>query len=122
MNFSALMVSQVKNTVTGYFYSNEKYKYTCPELRVTLQMDTGEENQDSILRNTSAVKKFWQPHEDDFIVSGSENKKPITVSGDTAATVAGPALSVAAEKKLLESFEKRSNIIARTEVEGDSVR
>src|SRR5690606_37772329 len=35
MNFAGkFIVSQVGSTLTGSFYSNEKYKYTCPEIRV----------------------------------------------------------------------------------------
>ncbi|MDI3319088.1 hypothetical protein [Pinibacter soli] len=75
MDFTGtLVVSRVKSNINGYFSSDPKYKYTCPELRVTFDLDADEENkQDSLIKN-SVAKRFWQPQQQDVIV---ENEKPV---------------------------------------------
>jgi hypothetical protein len=124
MNFlGILMVSQVKSTLNGYFYSDDKYKYTCPELRVTLNIDVTETNQDSVLKNTVAGRKMWKPQQEDFIVTNATNDKPVTIAADAINENASEKLSAAAEKKLIDKFEKRTNIYSKElEIEGDSVR
>lgn len=121
--FGILMVSSVKSTLNGYFYSDDKYKYTCPELRVTMHVDISENNQDSILKNTVTGKKFWKPQEEDFIVTNASNDKPVTIAADAINEKAAEKLSAAAEKKLVQKFEKRINTYSKDiEIEGDSVR
>ena len=121
--FGVLMVSQVKSTLNGYFYSDDKYKYTCPELRVTLNIDASESNQDSVLKNTVAGKKMWKPQQEDFIVTNAANDKPVTIAADAVNEISSEKLSAAAEKKLIDKFEKRKNIYSKElEIEGDSVR
>jgi hypothetical protein len=100
MNFEGkLMVSKVGNFINGRFYTEPKYKYTCPQLRVSMKMDEAED-QDSALDNTVAGKKFWQPQEEDVVVSGN---------------AAVPAVPVAVKQEtpnqaLIDEFSKRSNI------------
>lgn len=124
MNFQGvLMVSQVKSTLNGYFYSDDKYKYTCPELRVSFNVDASETNQDSVLKNTVAGKKIWKPQQEDFIVTNAANDKPVTIAADATSERTSEKLDAAAEKKLVEKFEKRTNIYSKDlEIEGDSVR
>lgn len=124
MNFlGVLMVSQVKSTMNGYFYSDDKYKYTCPELRVNFNVDLSETNQDSVLKNTVAGKKIWKPQQEDFIVSSATNNKPVTIAADAVNDRATEKLDAGAEKKLIEKFEKRTNIYSKDlEIDGDSVR
>lgn len=125
MNFlGTLVVSQVKSTLNGYFYSAEdKYKYTCPELRVSMTIDINETNQDSVLRNTVAGKKFWKPYEEDFIVSNSGSERPITIGPALVNEKPVVKLSEPAEKKLIQKFEQRQNTYGKDiEIESDSVR
>jgi len=127
MHFEALlMVSQAASTLRGTFYTEEKYKYTCPELRVNLMMDINEKNQDSILRNTTAGKKFWKPQQDDFIVSNPSRNEKKTMGGDSTltnvseVTVAKDSIS---HMKLIEVFAKRKNTYSKEIlVHSDSVR
>jgi hypothetical protein len=124
MNFMGiLLVSQAKSTLNGYFYSNDKYKYTCPELRVSMTIDNAETNQDSILRGTVAGKKIWKPQQEDFVVTDAATNKPVTIAADAVNEKAATQLNAAAEKKLLEKFEKRENVFSKDlVVEGDSIR
>ncbi len=119
-----LVVSQVKSTLNGYFYSAEdKYKYTCPELRVSMSVDINETNQDSVLRNTVAGKKFWKPYEEDFIVSNSGSEKPLTIGPALVNEKPVVKLSEPAERKLIQQFEQRQNTYGKDiEIESDSIR
>lgn len=123
MNFEGVLrVNQVQNVLSGSFYTLEKYKYTCPEMRVSFSLDQSE-NQDSVLRTSlTTTKKFWKPQEEDFIVTNAANNKPVTISaGATSKITIQPKEDVTA--KLLSRFETRKNIYMETlEVEGDSVR
>jgi hypothetical protein len=100
MNFEGkLMVSKVGNYINGNFYTEPKYKYTCPQLRVSMKMDESEK-QDSTLTNAVAGRKFWQPQEEDVVVA-------------SAAVV--PAVQVVVKQEnpnqaLIDEFSKRSNI------------
>lgn len=126
MNFiGTLLVSQVKSTLNGYFYSDDKYKYTCPELRVVMQIDARETNQDSVLRNTVAGKKFWQPLEEDYVVSNTGTKPAVVQEGEKTAGAPMPDLAKKeADTKLLQQqFDKRQNTYSKDiEVESDSIR
>lgn len=129
-----LMVSQVKSSLNGSFYSSDKYKYTCPELRVNFALDASEGNPNEVLRNTVVGKKFWKPQEEDYIVSsGSENKpiigsSPVALNNaiikpETPGKTAPATISRPAEQQLIEKFEKRKNVYSKDlEIEGDSVR
>lgn len=112
MNFEGrLMVSKVGNFINGNFYTEPKYKYTCPQLRVSMKMDTSEE-QDSTAGNTVAGRRFWQPQQEDVVISG---------------TAAVPAIQVAAiqenpNQALIEEFSRRGNIYEKDiTVSDDSV-
>lgn len=121
MNFlGTLLVSQVNSTLNGYFYSDDKYKYTCPELRVQLHLDVMSNSPDSLLANTVAERKFWKPTEEDAVVIATEDKTP------AAPAPVKDRVREKAEKareKLLANFEKRSSIYSKDlEVVGDSIR
>ena len=93
-----LMVSKVSSTIKGNFYTEPKYKYTCPELRVNMTMDAAG-NPDSTLNNAIASKKLWQPQEEDVVISGSS----------------APAIQVVApqanpNQQLIDEFTRRSTI------------
>ncbi|MBA4166955.1 MAG: hypothetical protein H0X41_05335 [Chitinophagaceae bacterium] len=104
-----LMVSKVNSTLKGSFYTDPKYKYTCPEMRVNMIMDTNVNNQDSMLRNSVAGRKFWKPREEDVVINAN---KPDTASTDTLSSIKSSASkSLPVENKSLEAeFGKRNNI------------
>lgn len=121
-----LMVSQVKRTLRGSFYSEEKYKYTCPELRVSFNLDNAED-QDSVLATASAEKKFWKPQEEDFVVTDVSKNRTVTINAD--ALTGGADTTIAVPKnipegeELVSRFEKRKTVyLMDLQVESDSVR
>ncbi len=112
-----LVVSKAKSTLNGYFYRPAKYKYTCPDLRVTYTLDINDRSQDS-LRQTVAMQKIWAPLPEDLVVvkgSNSDNSN----NGITGIII--PEKNEA--KVLVEKFEARKNNIQQEiTVTGDSVR
>jgi len=123
--YAILMVSKVKNTLRGSFLSTEKYKYTCPELRVSFMLDI-KENEDSVLRASIAVKKFWQPQQEDFVISAQQNEKAtINIAEVSPANTANLPVELpeSTEKQLVEKFVQRKNIYTRDlEIESDSIK
>ena len=120
-----LMVSKAKNTVKGSFYSDAKYKYTCPELRVNFLLDI-KEDEDSVLKSSVTGKKIWQPQKEDFVVSAQRNEQvKLDVSDVAPGNIANipPPIAVDIEKQLVDKFTERKNIYSRDiEIESDSIR
>ena len=120
-----LMVSKVKNTVRGSFYSDSRYKYTCPELKVNFLLDI-KEDEDSVLKTSVTGKKIWQPQKEDFVVAARRNEQArISVAEPARDTVTKlpEAIEEQTEKMLVEKFEQRKNIYSKDiEIESDSVR
>jgi hypothetical protein len=125
--FGTLMVSQVSSNLRGSFYTDDRYKYTCPELRVNFAMDKAESNQDSILSNAITGKKMWKPQEEDFVITKATNNKATTITADVTAANTDKAVPdeivPEAEKELIARFDKRKTVYNMDlEVESDSVR
>lgn len=108
-----LMVSRVSSTLKGIFYTDAKYQYTCPELRVLMTLDVNEKNQDSTLQTSIAGKKFWKPQEEDVVISGygKSNQDTAPAAFSKTAVVAAAAQNVTQKLTPLEQeFSKRNNI------------
>lgn len=133
-----LMVSKTGNSMQGTFYTDDKYKYTCPELRVSYRMDQNETNTDSLLRHAVAQQKFWKPYDEDYVFTAVPPKKTdsIVIQDSTVAVVpkAGvdeptpvPAARVnpviEEKKQLVDQFEKRKNSYNKELlIQSDSIR
>jgi hypothetical protein len=134
MNFSAtLMVSKVKSSLNGVFASHERYKYTCPELKVNFYLDGAEKNQDSLIRNNSSkIKKYWQPRNDELVVNTNDVvAAPVFTQEVEKKGVSKDSLDkkIAEEERkkalenLVQAFEQRKTILSNEiEVESDSIR
>jgi hypothetical protein len=59
--YGTLRVSKVKTELTGYFYRDKKYTYTCPDLRVNYTLYTEAKVTDSIFKDLSSTRSFWKP-------------------------------------------------------------
>ncbi|WEK33974.1 MAG: hypothetical protein P0Y53_15915 [Candidatus Pseudobacter hemicellulosilyticus] len=122
MNFMGiLMVNKVSSSITGSFFSDPKYKYTCPELRVTFSMDAAQGNGSEILRDAVVGKKIWHPQEEDIVVTVSKEGIKKDSAGavqpepmiDTAVAIVGQP----APDSVLVKAEapKKDSLIAKTE-------
>lgn len=123
-----LMVSKIKNTIQGSFNTVEKYKYTCPDLRVNIMLDT-KEDEDSVLKTSVAGKKLWQPQKEDFVISTQKNENEQAAAINRAEVSPGntenlpKVMHEETEKQLVEKFVQRKNIYSRDiEIESDSIR
>ena len=59
--YGTLRVSKVKTELSGYFYRDKKYTYTCPDLRVNYTLYTEAKVTDSIFKDMSSTRSFWKP-------------------------------------------------------------
>jgi hypothetical protein len=118
MNFKGtLMVSKINSTIRGNFWTESKYKYTCPSLRVTMMMDPNEKDPDSAMRTAVSGSKFWQPRDDDYVVTGNsasdtwiDSSKGRRNQPDAITTETNTALSSAfAQRKTI--YEKELEVI-----------
>lgn len=132
MDFTGqLMTSRIETNLNGYFMTNARYKYTCPELRVLYDKDTTENNlQDSLIR-FNVAKKIWKPLPDDIIVAAKPDKDTIaattilTTPFTDSAAKPTPTVSVTPPPAAaaIAAFEARKNVISNEiVVYSDSVR
>jgi hypothetical protein len=143
MDFTAtLLVSKVGSTLKGSFAAQSKYKYTCPELRFSYQLDASERNQDSIIKSSSAnTKKYWKPRQEELVIN-TKGEVTIPVAETVVKKVEAPkeavdSIAIAKKEKevadsiakkqmlanLVRSFEQRKTVMERDiEIESDSVR
>jgi hypothetical protein len=119
-----LRVSQVKSSMNGSFLTIDKYKYTCPEMRVSFTMDVATKNLDSMLSSSIVGKRFWMPQREDVVVKASSP----TVNGSPTATNIGPAKITDSaiaynERNLVAQFTRRTIIYTKDlEIGSDSIR
>ncbi|MDP4130079.1 MAG: hypothetical protein Q8918_06345 [Bacteroidota bacterium] len=59
--YGTLHVSRVKTELSGYFYRDKKYTYTCPDLRVNYTLYAEAKVQDSIFKDMTSTRSFWKP-------------------------------------------------------------
>jgi hypothetical protein len=59
--YGTLRISKVKSELTGYFYRDKKYTYTCPDLRVNYTLYTEAKVTDSIFKDMSSTRSYWKP-------------------------------------------------------------
>ncbi|HET6255913.1 MAG TPA: hypothetical protein VFE32_17685 [Puia sp.] len=146
-NFRGVLItSRMGSKLMGTFYHDGKYKYMCPDLKVSYSLDRADKSQDSIAQ-MAARARIWKPQADDYVVD--EVKAPGTPADTSTATVAHPADSanlhrpvtappppppdsaaVASSRqkttdsvKLTESFGRRKAVLNRELlVESDSIR
>jgi hypothetical protein len=142
-NFRGVIIqSKLGSTVKGSFYSDPKYKYTCPDLSVSYELDKSDNQQDSVIAAGPVTATIWKPKEDDFVVDAAAPKSdtPKAVADtshiaavaalDTAKTIAvlpppppPPDPVKANDKKIEASFNKRKAIGNHVyDIESDSVR
>jgi hypothetical protein len=81
--YGKLLVSRVKSTLTGYFYRDKKYEYTCPDLRVNYTLYPESNVEDSVFKDIVVTKSYWKPQPNAF--ADNHQKKDSTVSVPTAA-------------------------------------
>ena len=145
-NFRGVVIhNKMGSIVKGTFYHDEKYKYTCPDLKVSYDLDKTDNHTDSAIAAGPATATIWKPKDEDFVVDVAKPAPaPATVSTavavtadstksgltaltapDTVNTVLTATISPAVEdaKKIEEAYNKRKATGNHTfDVESDSIR
>lgn len=143
-NFRGILItSRMGSRLTGTFYHDGKYKYMCPDLKVSYSLDRGDNSQDSTTV-MAARAQIWKPQAEDKVVNEVKAPPPVgaaitpdltIASADTSALHKGSAASPAARRdsmpvrpdsvavmappvntdsiKLAESFAKRKSVLNR---------
>ncbi|HXB93554.1 MAG TPA: hypothetical protein VNU70_00305 [Puia sp.] len=76
-NFIGVVIqSKLGSTVKGTFYHDEKYKYMCPDLVVSYELDKTDNQKDSIEPGSLASSRIWKPQADDFVADVSKVGPP----------------------------------------------
>jgi len=148
--YGTMMVSKVKTSLTGYFYRDKKYEYTCPDLRVSYTLFTEAKVEDSVFKDMAATRKFWKPQPNEFTADASSStaakKEEIdSIEMEKTAAVATPIKSSVVNvpsdgqqttikttniplvrqdlAKIIDQFKKRKQVFQKElNVESDSIR
>lgn len=147
-NFRGILItSRVGSMLKGTFYHDGRYKYLCPDLKVSYTLDKEDKSQDSAM-TLAARARVWKPQKDDYVVEEVKAAPPVAAAGtvgtaaDTMATGTRADTMAAVVKKesvaavvsrkdstntdsvkIAESFAKRKTVLNRELlVESDSVR
>ena len=64
--------SKMGSMVKGTFYHDERYKYMCPDLTVSYELDKSDNQKDSLNTPGLASTRVWKPQADDFVVDVSK--------------------------------------------------
>ena len=70
--YGTLHVSKVKTELTGYFYRDKKYTYTCPDLRVNYTLFEEAKVEDSIFKDMTSTRTYWKPQPSMDLVKGKD--------------------------------------------------
>jgi hypothetical protein len=123
-----LRVSQVKSSMNGSFVTIDKYKYTCPEMRVSFTMDVATKNLDSMLSSSIVGKRFWMPQREDVVVKTSMpvvNEVPTStgIASIAPAKITDSAIEAYSERNLVAQFTRRKITYTKDlEIGSDSIR
>jgi hypothetical protein len=132
-NFRGIVIhSRMGSTVRGTFYHDEKYKYTCPDIKVTYGQDKTDNQADSTISAGPVAARIWKPQADDFVVDAIKAAPLKTLGANKAVVDTAKAVAVSApppdpamqdKKKIEVSFQERKAVVSQVfQVESDSVR
>lgn len=113
-----ITASRAGTNIKGVFSTQGKYKYTCPD--IAFDFVYGEQlNTDSLIEKFAAVRKIWQPSEEDVVVNDSKVYVPDSVD----LKVKEPSAEKMEAQKILAEFNKRKEVVGQELlVESDSLR
>jgi len=144
MNFRAVIInSKLGSSLKGNFYHDERYKYMCPDMKVSYALDKNDQSHDSVSAAMATSNRIWKPQADDFVAEvkatlPAPKPDPVMVNDATPDTAksrpdssqaavaamtvtrvdsaaAAPPVDVVKEdkKKIAESFTKRKAVMGR---------
>ena len=123
MNLAAtLRVSQLNSVLKGSFLSKPEYKYTCPEILFTLELNTDSLRKDSIMTAIKTLKEtfqVWHPSEEDTIAA--VKIQPRNVINYVVSNEYKQREKVVAQELIVESDSIKVDFYDNGEVDGDSI-
>jgi archaellum component FlaF (FlaF/FlaG flagellin family) len=123
MNFAAtLRVSQLNSVLKGSFISKPEYKYTCPEILFTLNLNTDSLKQDSVMNAIKAFKEtfqVWRPSEADTIAA--VRIQPRNVVNYVVSNQYKEREKVVAQELTVEADSIKVDFYDNGEIDGDSI-
>ena len=76
-NFRGILInSKLGSSVKGTFYHDDKYKYTCPDIKVSYTLDKSDNQHDSLSTMVATSAHVWKPQADDFVVDVAVKAPP----------------------------------------------
>src|SRR6185503_9914836 len=123
MNLAAtLRVSQINSVLKGSFLSKPEYKYTCPEILFTLELNTDSLKKDSIMTAIKVLKEtfqVWRPSEVDTIAA--VRIQPRNVINYVVSNQYKQREKEVAKELIVESDSLNIDFYDNGEVDGDSI-
>ncbi|MFI5154743.1 MAG: hypothetical protein ACHQEM_01070 [Chitinophagales bacterium] len=98
--YGTLLVSKVRTSLTGYFYRDKKYEYTCPDLRVNYSLYSSVVNEDSLFNDMASIKRVWKPVPANYGINEEDNSTAEIKTAD--------------EKNAAASIREKNNHVAKT--------
>src|SRR6202012_1258103 len=72
-NFRGVLIrSKIGSPVRGTFSHDSKYKYTCPDIKVSYDLDKSDNHSDSTIAAGPVTATIWKPKDEDFIVDAAK--------------------------------------------------
>ncbi|MBN9381746.1 MAG: hypothetical protein J0H74_13335 [Chitinophagaceae bacterium] len=100
-NFVGVIISsRVQSTLKGAFYRDEKYKYLCPDIKVSYTLDRDDQHHDSLQEMSVSNGKVWKPQADDYVVDAVKTDQPKRTPPVAAAMTQTPPLADTPAAKL----------------------
>jgi hypothetical protein len=123
MNLAAtLRVSQLTSVLKGSFLSKPEYKYTCPEILFTLELNTDSLRKDSIITAIKTLKEtfqVWRPSEADSVAA--VKIQPRNVVNYVVSNQYKQREKVVAQELFVEGDSINVDFYDNGEVDGDSI-
>lgn len=123
MNLMAqLRVAKAGSSLNGSMVGTEKYKYTCPEIGFSFQLDKDANNKDSILtalRQFKETYQLWTPSATDTAIAATVIQRPII--NYVVANQFKERAKVFAEDIAVASDSLQVDFYDNGEIDGDSI-
>ncbi len=112
-----LINSKLGSTLKGTFYHDGKYKYMCPDLKVSYDLDRDDHQQDSLSKAVAVNNHIWKPQPDDYVVDAAAPVATILAESKSSPrqdSVKTVAASVSADSPKVASTPVADSAVATT--------
>jgi len=124
MNFRGVIInSKLGSALKGYFYHDERYKFMCPDLKVSYELDRDDQQADSVFK-VASTSRMWKPQADDYVVEvkapapkanvlpAEKNAGPVDTPAVMTKPVSKPDPVVVTEKKVVVDSPRLAVVVS----------